>query len=68
MWQSGSAIAVVITLDVSDTVLCHTCERQRCRRALCSGPKRELCMFYLLANYRSDDLNNGSTDSSVSVN
>ena len=68
MWQSYSAAAVVITLDDSNTTLCHACKRQRCRRVVYSGPKRELRMFYLLATNRSDDLNNGSTGPSVSVN
>ena len=67
MWQSGSAAVVVITLDASDMTLCHTCERQRCKCALCSGPKKRTSDT-LFINNRSDDLNNGSTGFSVNVN
>jgi hypothetical protein len=35
---------------------------------LCTGPKRELQMIYLLTRYRYDDLNNWSNGSSENVN
>jgi hypothetical protein len=47
MWQSGSAIAVVITLDVSDTMLCHTCERQSADVHCAVGKKRILDALFI---------------------
>ena len=68
MWQSGSAVAIMITLATSDMMLRHACRRQRFRHALFSVPKRELQMLYLLTKDRFNDMNNESTGSCVSIN
>jgi hypothetical protein len=67
MWQSNSVAAVVITLNVSDTTLV-TCAKGKGVDVHCAmGQKRTLDAL-LFANNRSDDLNDGSIGSSISVN
>jgi hypothetical protein len=50
MWQSGSAIAVVITLDGAGTTLCHTWGKAKVQACIVQQAKRKFQTLYLLAN------------------